>query len=222
MSGGPVPPMIHNKRHVTSGPYPNDRRAQHQQHQHQHQQQYQQQQQQQPQQQQQQQQQQHEHLSNNESNNNNNNNTNTQNNHSNNNNNNNGYNNRGWKRPCMFPFNKYPNFIFEYKGQKPDGSASAPATLEIRKIPVESNTISKLNEHFSKFGTVTNVQVYPTFVMSIKQDRKFLFIRLLMMDHLIQLLLHMQHYMKLKEHIKILNHYLTIVLLKSFGITAIK
>lgn len=43
-------------------------------------------------------------------------------------------------------------------GQKPDGSA--PATLEIRKIPVEFNTISKLNEHFSKFGTVTNVQVY--------------------------------------------------------------
>ncbi|CAF1004910.1 unnamed protein product [Adineta steineri] len=51
--------------------------------------------------------------------------------------------NRGRKRPW----------------QKSEGSASGPATLEIRKIPVESNTISKLNEHFSKFGTVTNVQI---------------------------------------------------------------
>jgi RNA-binding protein 26 len=41
--------------------------------------------------------------------------------------------------------------------QKSNGSG--PTTLEIRKIPVESNTISKLNEHFSKFGTVTNVQI---------------------------------------------------------------
>jgi len=40
--------------------------------------------------------------------------------------------------------------------QKSDGSTT---TLEIRKLPVESNTISKLNEHFSKFGTVTNVQI---------------------------------------------------------------
>ncbi|CAF0923485.1 unnamed protein product [Adineta steineri] len=51
--------------------------------------------------------------------------------------------NRGRKRPW----------------QKSEGSTSGPATLEIRKIPVESNTISKLNEHFSKFGTVTNVQI---------------------------------------------------------------
>ncbi|CAF2531230.1 unnamed protein product [Rotaria sp. Silwood2] len=42
---------------------------------------------------------------------------------------------------------------------KPDGSGSTSATLEIRKIPIEFNTISKLNEHFSKFGTVTNVQI---------------------------------------------------------------
>ena len=48
-------------------------------------------------------------------------------------------------------------------GQKPDGSSATPATLEIRKIPAEFNTISKLNEHFSKFGTVTNVQVYSIF-----------------------------------------------------------
>ena len=44
-------------------------------------------------------------------------------------------------------------------GQKADGSGSASTTLEIHKIPVEFNTISKLNEHFSKFGTITNVQV---------------------------------------------------------------
>ena len=49
--------------------------------------------------------------------------------------------------------------IFDHLGQKPDGSGSTSTTLEIRKIPVEFNTISKLNEHFSKFGTVTNVQV---------------------------------------------------------------
>jgi RNA-binding protein 26 len=49
--------------------------------------------------------------------------------------------------------------MFSYAGQKPDGSGSASTTLEIRKIPTEFNTISKLNEHFSKYGTVTNVQV---------------------------------------------------------------
>jgi hypothetical protein len=46
MSGGPMPPIIHPKRHIAAGPYQNDRRTQ----------------------------QQHEHPSNNDSNNNNNNN----------------------------------------------------------------------------------------------------------------------------------------------------
>ncbi|XP_025086750.1 RNA-binding protein 26-like [Pomacea canaliculata] len=32
-------------------------------------------------------------------------------------------------------------------------------TLEVRKIPVEFNNIAKLNEHFGKFGTLTNIQV---------------------------------------------------------------
>jgi hypothetical protein len=112
--------------------------------------------------------------------------------------------------------------FYKIKGQKPDGSGSAPATLEIRKIPVEFNTISKLNEHFSKFGTVTNVQVYQIFLFIKQIKPKFIFIRLLMTDHMTQLLLHMQHFMKLKQRIKILNHYLIIVLLKSFGITAIR
>ncbi|CAF2066455.1 unnamed protein product [Rotaria magnacalcarata] len=82
-------PMHRTKRHVTTAPYPMNRRLQ-----------------------------QYDHQSN-------------KNNHD---------NNRARKRPW----------------QKPDGSGS---TLEIRKIPVEFNTISKLNEHFSKFGTVTNVQI---------------------------------------------------------------
>lgn len=32
-------------------------------------------------------------------------------------------------------------------------------TLEVRKIPQEMNNIAKLNEHFGKFGTLTNIQV---------------------------------------------------------------
>lgn len=31
--------------------------------------------------------------------------------------------------------------------------------LEVRKIPVHENTIQKLNDHFSKFGQITNIQV---------------------------------------------------------------
>ncbi len=63
---------------------------------------------------------------------------------------------RARKRPCKFNL-VHIHFYFNNLGQKSNGSG--PTTLEIRKIPVESNTISKLNEHFSKFGTVTNVQV---------------------------------------------------------------
>ncbi|CAF1183060.1 unnamed protein product [Didymodactylos carnosus] len=40
-----------------------------------------------------------------------------------------------------------------------DGNHSNPVTLEIRKIPPELNTITKLNEHFSRFGNVSNVQI---------------------------------------------------------------
>ena len=32
-------------------------------------------------------------------------------------------------------------------------------TLELRKIPPELNSILHLNQHFSKFGTITNIQV---------------------------------------------------------------
>lgn len=31
--------------------------------------------------------------------------------------------------------------------------------LEVKKIPQELNNITKLNEHFSKFGTIVNIQV---------------------------------------------------------------
>lgn len=33
--------------------------------------------------------------------------------------------------------------------------------LLVRQIPSELNNISKLNEHFSKFGTIVNLQVSP-------------------------------------------------------------
>lgn len=33
------------------------------------------------------------------------------------------------------------------------------ATLEMRNLPAEFNNISKLNDHFSKFGTIINLQV---------------------------------------------------------------
>lgn len=70
MPNNSLPHVMHTKRHMTAGSYPNDRRSQ-----------------------------QHEHSSNNDSNNHNNNAPQQQQHHS--NNNNNGYNNRGWKRPCM-------------------------------------------------------------------------------------------------------------------------
>lgn len=34
--------------------------------------------------------------------------------------------------------------------------------LEVRKIPPELNNITQLNEHFSKFGTIVNIQVKST------------------------------------------------------------
>ncbi|XP_066562784.1 RNA-binding protein 26 isoform X2 [Amia ocellicauda] len=43
--------------------------------------------------------------------------------------------------------------------QKKIPFASDNAKLEVRKIPLELNNISKLNEHFSKFGTIVNLQV---------------------------------------------------------------
>lgn len=33
----------------------------------------------------------------------------------------------------------------------------------MRKVPRELNNITKLNEHFSKFGTIVNIQVIASF-----------------------------------------------------------
>ena len=35
-------------------------------------------------------------------------------------------------------------------------------TLELKKIPRDMNNIAKLNEHFQRFGTITNIQVHLT------------------------------------------------------------
>lgn len=35
-------------------------------------------------------------------------------------------------------------------------------TLELKKIPHDLNSIAKLNEHFQRFGTITNIQVHYT------------------------------------------------------------
>uniref|UniRef100_UPI00358FFD55 RNA-binding protein 26-like isoform X2 n=1 Tax=Myxine glutinosa TaxID=7769 RepID=UPI00358FFD55 len=56
---------------------------------------------------------------------------------------------------------------FDNNRQGYDGQAKLPyfrkihgdTKLEIRRVPTELNTISKLNDHFSKFGTIVNIQV---------------------------------------------------------------
>lgn len=35
-------------------------------------------------------------------------------------------------------------------------------TLELKKIPRDMNNIAKLNEHFQRFGSITNIQVHFT------------------------------------------------------------
>jgi len=35
------------------------------------------------------------------------------------------------------------------------------ATLELRRVPADMNNIAKINEHLTKFGTLTNLQVRP-------------------------------------------------------------
>lgn len=42
--------------------------------------------------------------------------------------------------------------------------------LEVRKIPREMNTITQLNEHFSKFGTIVNIQV-----RELEEDNSWIF-----------------------------------------------
>ncbi|XP_051902570.1 RNA-binding protein 27 isoform X1 [Hippocampus zosterae] len=71
------------------------------------------------------------------------------------------------KRPmgCMLadgptakkPWMQKPNF--NNKGNFPKRNFHVNTKLEVRNIPPELNTITKLNEHFSKFGTIVNIQV---------------------------------------------------------------
>lgn len=60
----------------------------------------------------------------------------------------------------MFFFLFYrPNFNNQHKPTFPKKNHYVNTKLEVRKIPRELNNITKLNEHFSKFGTIVNIQV---------------------------------------------------------------
>lgn len=50
-------------------------------------------------------------------------------------------------------------FDYSRLGFKSKAKIKDSVTLEIRKIPQELNTITKLNEHFGKFGNIVNIQV---------------------------------------------------------------
>lgn len=62
------------------------------------------------------------------------------------------------------PANKKPwmdksSFSSQAKGGFPKRFHYVNTKLEVRKVPRELNNITKLNEHFSKFGTIVNIQV---------------------------------------------------------------
>ncbi|XP_033466981.1 RNA-binding protein 27 isoform X3 [Epinephelus lanceolatus] len=52
-----------------------------------------------------------------------------------------------------------PGFNNQHKNTFPKRYHYVNTKLEVRKIPRELNNITKLNEHFSKFGTIVNIQV---------------------------------------------------------------
>lgn len=53
-----------------------------------------------------------------------------------------------------------PNFTKpNHQGYHKRAPFSPNTKLLVRQIPPELNNISKLNEHFSKFGTIVNLQV---------------------------------------------------------------
>lgn len=52
-----------------------------------------------------------------------------------------------------------PNFNNQHKNTFPKRCYYVNTKLEVRKIPRDLNNIAKLNEHFSKFGTIVNIQV---------------------------------------------------------------
>ncbi|XP_063341695.1 RNA-binding protein 27 isoform X2 [Pelmatolapia mariae] len=57
------------------------------------------------------------------------------------------------------PWMEKPSFNNQHKGAFPKRNHYVNTKLEVRKIPRELNNITKLNEHFSKFGTIVNIQV---------------------------------------------------------------
>ncbi|XP_021167570.2 RNA-binding protein 27 isoform X1 [Fundulus heteroclitus] len=71
------------------------------------------------------------------------------------------------KKPWMEKFShflqesadKRLNFSSQEKNIFPKRNHYVNTKLEVRKIPRELNNITKLNEHFSKFGTIVNIQV---------------------------------------------------------------
>ncbi|XP_037604559.1 RNA-binding protein 27 isoform X2 [Sebastes umbrosus] len=57
------------------------------------------------------------------------------------------------------PWMEKPSFNNQHKNTFPKRYHYVNTKLEVRKIPRELNNITKLNEHFSKFGTIVNIQV---------------------------------------------------------------
>ncbi|XP_028450626.1 LOW QUALITY PROTEIN: RNA-binding protein 27 [Perca flavescens] len=57
------------------------------------------------------------------------------------------------------PWIEKPSFNNQHKNTFPKRYHYVNTKLEVRKIPRELNNITKLNEHFSKFGTIVNIQV---------------------------------------------------------------
>ncbi|XP_026051409.1 RNA-binding protein 27-like isoform X4 [Carassius auratus] len=57
------------------------------------------------------------------------------------------------------PWMEKQNFNNQHNPTFPKKNHYVNTKLEVRKIPRELNNITKLNEHFSKFGTIVNIQV---------------------------------------------------------------
>ncbi|KAL4631245.1 RNA-binding protein 27-like [Arapaima gigas] len=61
--------------------------------------------------------------------------------------------------PIKKPWMEKQNFNNQHKPGFQKKNHYANTKLEVRRIPRELNNITKLNEHFSKFGTIVNIQV---------------------------------------------------------------
>ncbi|XP_029113371.1 RNA-binding protein 27 isoform X1 [Scleropages formosus] len=61
--------------------------------------------------------------------------------------------------PMKKPWMEKQNFNNQHKPGFQKKNHYANTKLEVRRIPRELNNITKLNEHFSKFGTIVNIQV---------------------------------------------------------------